>query len=318
MNGPPLRLPTLRLPPLVAVLLAMVSVQGGAALAKGLFPMLGAAGTAGARLLFATLLLAVVFRPRLGMLTRAQWLAIVPYGCALGLMNLTFYLAIARIPLGLAVTLELIGPLAVAIIGSRKVIDVVWAALACVGIALLAAQGGEAIGAQTCAVDTTGALLAATAGVAWGAYILLGSRVSRCFARDGESTAVGMLVAAAIVVPVAVIDGTVVHAMTPSLAAAGLFVGLLSSAIPYTLEMGALRVLPSRTFGILMSLEPGAAALSGFVFLGETLTQRQWWSLVAVSAASAGAAWRGRRRAPVADPVTTRAIAVGLKTRGPS
>lgn len=279
------------LPPIPAVLLAIVSVQGGAAFAKELFPALGSAGTAGMRIGLSALLLFAVFRPPLTRITRAQWRAVIPYGVVLGAMNLSFYLALERIPLGLAVTLEFLGPLSLAVFGSRRVMDFVWVALAAIGIALIAPWRGGVD-----ALDLVGVLLALFAGACWAAYILLGGRVSRVFP-GGQSVATGMLIAAVTVLPFALSQGLAAR-VTPPLFAASLAVALLSSAVPYTLEMMALRVLSSRTFGILMSLEPAVAALAGLVFLREQLTATQWLALVFVSAASAGAVLTSRRMPP--------------------
>jgi inner membrane transporter RhtA len=273
------------------VLLAVVSVQGGAAFAKELFPALGAAGTAGMRIGLSALMLFVAFRPPLTRLTRAQWGAAIPYGVVLGAMNLSFYMALERIPLGLAVTLEFVGPLALAVFGSRRASDFLWVVLAAVGIALIAPWRESAS-----ALDLLGALLALLAGGFWAAYIVLGGRVSRVLP-GGQSVATGMLFASLAVLPFSFAEGLAAR-LTPPLFAAGLAVALLSSAVPFTLEMMALRVLSSRTFGILMSLEPAAAALSGLVFLREQLTLTQWLALVFVSAASAGAALTARRVAP--------------------
>lgn len=289
-EAPPVR-PSWRLPPIPAVLLAIVSVQGGAAFAKELFPALGAAGTAGMRIGLSALLLLAAFRPPLTRLTRAQWVVVIPYGVVLGVMNLSFYKALERIPLGLAVTLEFAGPLAVAVSGSRRASDFLWVVLAAAGIVLIAPWPG---GSST--VDPLGVLLALFAGGCWGAYIVLGGRVSRVFP-GGQGVAAGMLFAALTVLPFAFAQGLAAH-LTPPLFAASLAVALLSSAVPYTLEMTALRVLSSRTFGILMSLEPAVAALAGLVFLREQLTAMQWLALGFVSAASAGAALTARRVPP--------------------
>lgn len=291
MSEAPSARPRWTLPPIPAVLLAVVSVQGGAAFAKELFPVLGSAGTAGMRIGLSTLLLFAAFRPPLARFTRAQWAAVIPYGLVLGTMNLSFYKALERIPLGLAVTLEFLGPLGVAVFGSRRASDFVWVGLAAAGIALIAPWRGD-----VSSVDTVGVLLALFAGGCWAAYIVLGGRVAQVLP-GGGSVAAGMLFGSLMVLPFSLAEGLAAR-LTPSLFAASLAVALLSSAVPYTLEMTALRVLSSRTFGILMSLEPAVAALAGWVFLREQLTGMQWVALVCVSAASAGAALTARRQPP--------------------
>jgi inner membrane transporter RhtA len=292
MNDVPRR-PRL-LAPVPAVLLAMVSVQGGAALAKDLFTGLGALGTAAVRITLSALVLLAVFRPPVARLGTAQWRAVIPYGVVLGAMNAIFYLSLERIPLGLAVTLEFLGPLAVAVLGSRSLSHFLWVLLAAAGIGLLVPWDP----AHVNALDPLGVVLALVAGACWAAYILLGGRVSRHFT-DGQGVATGMLFAMFAVLPFALMDG-VLGRLTPPRLGAGLGVALLSSAVPYTLEMVALRVLPSRTFGILMSLEPAIAALAGLLFLSERLTLLQWLAVVLVSAASAGSTVTARRTpAPV-------------------
>ncbi len=278
------------LAPVPSVLLAILSVQGGAAIAKGLFPVLGAAGTVGLRIGISAVLLLLAVRPRLGQLRAAQWRAVVPYGLALGTMNFLFYCALARIPLGLAVTLEFVGPLAVALAGSRRWADVAWVLLAGVGIALLAPWGGSNL-------DVPGMLFALLAGGAWAGYIVLGGRVAAVLPGP-RGVAVGMLFASLTVLPFSVAAGGWAL-LTPRLLAAGTALAVLSSALPFTLEMNALRHLPSRTFSILMSLEPAAAAVCGLVFLHERLTLAQWLAVALVMAASAGATLTAR---PAAAP----------------
>lgn len=279
------------LPPIPAVIIAVVSVQGGAAFAKGLFPAVGTAGAAGLRIGLSAVLLLAVFRPALRRLTRAQWSAVLPYGLVLGAMNLSFYFALDRIPLGLAVTLEFAGPLSLAVLGSRRGLDFVWVVLAGVGVALIAPWQGNAK-----AVDLVGVLLALVAGGFWAAYIVLGRRASNVLPA-GESVATGMIFASLTILPFAFAGG-LMQKLTPGLAAQGLAVALLSSAVPFTLEMMALRVLPARTFGILMSLEPAVAAICGLLFLHEQLTPTQWLALFFVSAASAGTTLTARNPAP--------------------
>ena len=258
------------IPPLPAVVGAIVSVQGGAALAKGLFPVLGASGTVGLRIGLSALILMAAFRPSLRRLGAAQWRVLVPYGVVLGVMNLVFYLALARIPLGLAVTVEFVGPLGVAVFGSRRAVDVAWVVLAAAGIALITPWTGGG-------VDPAGVLLALAAGACWAAYILLGGHVSRSIP-GAAAVAIGMLIAAITALPVSLAGGGFAH-LTAGRFAAGVGVALLSSAVPYTLEMIALKELPARTFGILMSLEPAVAALAGLVFLREVLSPTQWLAI---------------------------------------
>jgi len=274
------------LPPLPAVLLAILSVQGGAALAKRLFPAVGATGTVGLRTGISALILVAAFRPRLHRLSAAQWRVVLPYGVVLGVMNLVFYESLARIPLGLAVTVEFIGPLGVAVFGSRKPIDVVWVVLAGAGIALITpwTAGGGA--------DPVGVGLAFAAGVCWALYIVIGQRLSHLLS-GGTAVSVGMLVATCGVVPYAAAVGGFAR-LTAGTFAAGAGVALLSSAIPYTLEMIALKALPARTFGILMSVEPAVAALVGLAFLREILSPTQWLAVTLVIAASAGSTLTSR------------------------
>jgi inner membrane transporter RhtA len=269
------------LPPVVSILLAVFSVQGGATIAKGLFPVIGAAGTAAVRIGLSAIILLAVFRPPVHRFTAAQWRAVVPYGVTIGVMNLLFYQALVRIPLGLAVTLEFVGPLAVAIVGSRRALDAVWIVLAAIGIALIAPwQAGSAI-------DALGVAIALLTGGCWAAYIVLGGRVSRLLT-GGVAVAIGMSIATLTVVPFALAGGGF-GSLAPRLYAAAVALAVLSSALPFTLEMNALRALPGRTFSILMSLEPAVAALCGLVLLGEHLTKAQWVAVGLVIAASVGA-----------------------------
>jgi inner membrane transporter RhtA len=275
------------IPPLPAIILGMISVQGGAALAKGLFPVLGPAGTVGLRIGISALILLAAFRPSLTRLDAVQWRAIIPYGVVLGLMNMLFYFSLARIPLGLAVTVEFSGPLAVAVFHSRKAVDLLWVVLAAAGIALITPWTGSG------GVDPTGVLLAGAAGACWAAYILLGGRLSRIL-HGGAAVATGMMVAAITAVPIAAAMGGFTH-LTLGSFGAGIGVALLSSAIPYTLEMIGLKAIPVRTFGILMSLEPALAAFAGLIFLHEVLTPPQWLAVALVISASTGSTLTSRR-----------------------
>jgi inner membrane transporter RhtA len=271
------------IPPPALVLLGIVSVQLGSALAKQLFSEVGSFGTVALRLFFAAAVLLLVWRPSLR-LDRRTWTVVLGYGLILGLMNLSFYSALARIPLGIAVTIEFLGPLAVALAGSRRWLDALWALLAAGGVFLLMEGGGD--------LDPLGVLFALAAGTFWGLYILVGAALGR-HTSEGNGLALGMTVAALVAVPFGVIEsGTAL--LQPWVLAAGLGVALLSSVIPYTLDLEALRRIPARVFGILMSLEPAMAALIGLVVLHESLYPSQWLAVLCVVVASAGAT-RGAR-----------------------
>lgn len=267
------------IPPVPAVLLAIISVQCGAAIAKTLFPAIGAAGTASIRIGVSALILLLAYRPNLKAITHEQWKIVVPYGLSLGAMNLIFYLAIERIPIGLAVTLEFIGPLLVAIIGSKRLIDYCWILLAAAGIVLIAPWSNERI-------DPLGVLFALIAGGLWAAYIVLGGKISRIM-NDGQAVSTGMLFAAVLILPFGFYENGLAN-LTPKLFGMGVALALLSSAIPFTLEMKALGQLPPRTFSILMSLEPAAASVCAFIFLQESLNFYEILAVVCVVVASAG------------------------------
>jgi inner membrane transporter RhtA len=266
------------------VIVGIASTQTGGAIAKTLFDDLGAAGTAFLRVFVAALLLMVIWRPRIAGHSRSDLLTAAAFGLALAAMNLTFYEAIARIPLGIAVTIEFVGPLAVAVAGSRRALDGLWVLLAAAGIVLLARAGGH--------VETTGVLLALLAGVFWAAYILLSARAGQAFP-GGSGLAIAMAVGGTALIPVGV-GGAGADLLDPGLLAAGAGVAMLSSAIPYSLELEALRRLPARVFGILMSAEPAMAALAGFVILGEDLRVRDIVAIALVASASAGASLSAR------------------------
>ena len=272
-----------RLPPVTAVLLAILSVQGGAAIAKGLFPVLGSLTTTALRICLSAVMLLALFRPSSREVR--HWRFVVPYGLVLAAMNFVFYLSLARIPLGLAVALEFVGPLALAVLSSRRPLDFLWVAMAAAGIWLIHPRGDGGL-------DMLGAVFALLAGGLWAAYIVLGGRLSREVA-SGTAVALGLSVAAVAVLPFTVASGGLAR-LTPPLFAAGAAVALLSSAIPFTLEMQALSAMPARTFSVLMSLEPAAAALCGLIFLDERLTAAQWAAVALVIAASAGAAATAR------------------------
>jgi inner membrane transporter RhtA len=275
-------------PPPLLVLAGAASVQFGGAIAKSIFDEVGPGGAVFMRTLFAALVLALIWRPRLSGHGRRDVVLVILFGLSLAGMNGSFYAALDRIPLGIAVTFEFVGPLGVAVFGSRRRLDLVWVALAAAGILLLSDGGGGDL-------DGLGVALALLAGAFWAAYILLAARVGQVFP-GGGGLALAMLIATVPLTPVGIADAGA-DLLTPWVLAVGFAVGMLSSAIPYTLELEALRRLPAGVFGVLMSLEPALAALAGFVVLGEDLAAREIVAILLVVAASAGAA-RGATVAP--------------------
>jgi inner membrane transporter RhtA len=274
-----------RIPPTLLVLAAVASVQFGGAFAKTLFDEAGPGGTVLLRVVFAAIILAALWRPALAGRSAEEWRLIVAYGFVLVAMNLSFYEALDRIPLGIAVTFEFVGPLGVAIAGSRRALDLVWVVLAAAGILLLSDFG-------TADLDGLGVALALIAGGFWAAYILLAARVGRRLP-GGQGLALAMAVGAFMVAPFGLADAGG-DLFSAEVLAVGLAVAILSSAIPYTLELEALRRLPEGVFGVLMSLEPAAAALAGFIVLGEDLTAQELIAIALVVTASAGAARHAR------------------------
>ncbi|WP_313740124.1 threonine/homoserine exporter RhtA [Pseudomonas sp.] len=271
------------------LLIAMLSIQSGASLAKSLFPLIGAQGTTSLRLIFASVIMALLLRPWRARMDVATLRSVIIYGMALGGMNLLFYMSVRSVPLGIAVALEFTGPLAVALLGSRRLIDFVWIILAVTGLLLLIP-----LGRSDATVDLIGAGYALGAGVCWALYILYGQKAG---AEHGVQTAaLGVIIAAVFIAPVGI-----VHAgsalLNPALIPAALGVAILSTALPYSLEMIALTRLPARTFGTLMSIEPAIAALSGLIFLSETLTKTQWLAILAIIIASVGATLTMRKQA---------------------
>ena len=285
------------LPPSSLLVFGMITVQLGAALAKGLFSSLGPAGVVFLRVGFAALTLLALWRPwrqRIGVraaVGRGDYLAVVAFGLILAVMNLTFYAALDRIPLGVAVTIEFVGPLSVAVAGSRRALDLLWVALAVGGILLLAPLG--VLG--TVPLDPLGLLLALGAGAYWAVYILLTARVGKAFP-GGTGLSLAMTVGAVALLPVG-IAGAGSALLNPRLLLLGALVALLSSVIPYSLEMAALRRISTSAFGVLMSLEPAIAALVGWLVLREALEPRAIIALVLVTTAAIGAT-RVSKRAP--------------------
>lgn len=266
--------------PVVVILIAMLSIQSGASLAKSLFPLVGAPGVTALRIALGTAILVVIFKPWRLRFKKEQRLPLLFYGLSLGAMNYMFYLSIQTIPLGIAVALEFTGPLAVALFSSRRPVDFIWVILAVLGLWFLLP-----LGQSVSEIDLTGAALALGAGACWAIYILTGQRAGE---EHGPATvAIGSLIAAIIFVPVGMAQAT--ESIWQWLVMPiGLAVAILSTALPYSLEMIALTRLPTRIFGTLMSMEPALAALSGMVFLGETLTFTQTLALCSIIAASMG------------------------------
>jgi inner membrane transporter RhtA len=260
----------------------MVSVQSGAALVKGLFPAVGVAGATALRLTLASLMLAAVWRPWRLRPTPRELSMILIYGASMGLMNFLFYSSLERIPLGVAVAVEFTGPLAVAVAASRRAVDFLWIVLAAAGIVAL-----MPLGIESRALPAAGIAFALGAGVCWALYIVFGQKAGAV--HGGATTALGTLVGAALITPVGV-----VHAggalLSPAILPAACGVALLSSALPYSLEMYALTRLPTHTFGVLMSAEPALGALAGLCFLGERLSAVQWAAIASIMIASGGSA----------------------------
>jgi inner membrane transporter RhtA len=271
------------MPPPVLVLLSMTSVQVGAALAKSLFQSIGPAGAVLLRVGLGALILLLLWRPRLHGYTWHEYRWALLFGGVLAAMNFSFYQALDRIPLAVAVTIEFVGPLAVALLGSRRLIDLLWVALAGAGIVLLAPTG--LFGGI--ALDPVGVGLALLAGVLWGSYILLSAQVGQSFS-GVAGLALAMVVAAVVLLPIGIF-GVGSLLLNGRFLLVGTGVAVLSSVLPYSLELEALRRLPSQVFGVLMSLEPGIAALVGLLLLHEQLGLRAAVAIALVIAASLGA-----------------------------
>ena len=276
-----------RVPAPLLALTAMLSVQIGAAVAKTRFDEVGSVGAATLRLVIGAVVLALVVRPRVRHWTRAQWLAAVLLGLALGGMNLFIYVAFATIPIGVAVTIEFLGPLTLSLAHTRRWRDAVWAALALAGVVLLGV-GPSAIG------DVGGVLAAVLAAGCWAAYIVMNRRVGAAIPGI-DGLAVSMLVAMVVALPFGLRPAVAGVAGDPTLLIVFAVVGLLSSVLPYALEMSALRRMPTRVFGVLQSLGPAIAALAGLVVLREALSVLEVVALVCVTAASAGVTLTSRR-----------------------
>lgn len=287
--------PTLRqlLIAVAAVLFSMVSVTAGAALAKSLFAAIGPEGSTALRNGYGAIMLVAFWRPwRAGALSWPQLRILLLYGCSMGLMNLLFYSSLQTLPLGLAVAIEFTGPFTLALINSRRAADFLWLVLAVIGLSLLLPWGSGPV-----AADPKGVAFALGAGVLWALYIVFGQRASRLMP-GGSVTSIGITIGSMITVPIGLFHaGSAMFAWSSLGIALG--VALTSSAIPYSMDMVALKRLPARTFSILMSLEPAVAALSGLILLGEGLTTRQMIAIACVMVASLGSTSSARKMPPI-------------------
>jgi inner membrane transporter RhtA len=280
--------------PIAVLILAMVCFQLGAVVAKGLFPAVGAAGAVALRMALASLMLLAVWRPWRLRLRPHEARVIVAYGLAMGCMNFFFYLSLSSIPLGIAVALEFAGPLALAMAASRRAVDFLWILMAALGLLALLP-----LGLESKPLDPSGVAYALAAGVCWALYIFFGRKAGA--AHGGQTTALGMVVGAVVIVPIGAAQAGA-QLFSPAILPAALGVALLSSALPYSLEMLAMPRLPTRTVGVLMSLDPALGALSGLCFLGESLTWVQWAAIASIMAASAGSAATSRGAVPALLP----------------
>jgi inner membrane transporter RhtA len=275
----------------------MISVQAGASIAKTLFPVVGPVGMVAIRIALGTLILCIVLRPWRVKVTSNTLLPLLVYGVSLAAMNLFFYMALSRLPLGIAIAIEFIGPLAVAVLSSRRLLDFGWIVLAAASLTLLLPVTHIGVG-----TDPVGALLALAAGGAWALYIVYGQKAGA--GHGAHAAALGSVISAIVVVPIGLFDrGTALF--SGSILLPGLLVAVLSTAVPYTLEMIALTHLNARTFGVLMSMAPAFGAVIGYFYLHEWLTPLQWTAIALVIVASVGATVNANQKIPVntGDPV---------------
>jgi inner membrane transporter RhtA len=270
---------TNRIPAAWLVVAGIISVQFGAAIAKDLFTLVPPTAMVWLRLMTSAIVLLIMVRPRLAGHSGRDWLIVLGFGVSLMIMNWSIYQSFARIPLGIAVTIEFLGPLAVAVVGSRRLIDLMWVVLAGGGVALL--------GLSRASLNFAGVGFALLAAVAWAGYILLSAQTGRRWP-GLTGLAIASVVGAIVLAPPAILEAGS-RMLNPTVLALGVGVGLLSSVIPYSFELIALRRIPPRVFGILMSLEPAAAAIAGMLVLGEFLTLIQWLAMACVVIASIGA-----------------------------
>lgn len=272
--------------PLLAVLGSIISLCVGTSFGKALFPIIGPSGTAAVRVIFAAFVLIPIFQPWKQPISLQSMKVVALYGLVLAVMNSIFYESIQRLPLGIAIAIEFTGPLTVAIASSRRVIDFVWIALAAIGLGLLLPLAPGAV-----ALDPLGICFAFMAAVLWALYIILGKKMAHL--PSGQATALGVLCAGLVLLPVGIVKAGP-HILEPQILIGGFCLCLGSSAIPYTLEMWAMKKLPKNTFSILLSMEPAVGALSGMVVLHESLTALQWVAVCSVMVASIGTTMTAR------------------------
>ncbi|HGJ5875332.1 MAG TPA: threonine/homoserine exporter RhtA [Arsenophonus sp.] len=267
--------------PVFLLLFAVISIQGGASLAKSLFPTIGALGVTALRLFLATIILFVIFKPWRRKLHGHSLKYLLIYGISLGSMNSLFYLSLERIPLGIAVALEFTGPLAVAMFSSRRLIDFLWILMIIIGLAFLLPFGNSIN-----SLDIIGVIYALAAGICWGMYIIFGQRAGIGY--GSATVALGSFISTLIFFPVGLLTVGIEPLFDLSILLIALAVAILSTVFPYTLEMFALTRIPAKTFGTLMSLEPAMGAFMGMIFLHEHLTLTQWFALFCIIGASIG------------------------------
>lgn len=272
----------------------MIAVQSGASLAKTLFPVAGPLGTVALRVGFGTLMLCAAFRPWRLRIPARSWAPIAVYGIALGTMNMLFYQALSRLPLGVTVALEFTGPLSVALLFSRRTIDFLWVLLAVAGLSLLLPVLHLHRG-----IDPVGALYALGAGGCWAVYIVSGQKAG--VSHGAQSVALGSLISAALVLPIGILNAPPTF-FSASVVLPGIAIAVLSTALPYSLDMVALTRLPTRTFGVLMSIEPAIGALTGLLFLGEELSASQWVAIALIILASIGVTISDGQKIPAPIP----------------
>lgn len=268
---------------IVTLVLSIVSLCTGTSFAKTLFSEIGAVGTTTYRIFFSACILWLIWRPWRFPLTRADLATIVPYGICIVGMNLLFYLSLQTLPVGIALSIEFTGPLSLAIYKSRTRYDFLWIALAIIGLYLLLWPGAES--EEVIALDIGGVIYALSAGVFWASYIIVGQKTRRV--HPAHVTSYGLTIAAIIMLPFGLISGGAAM-INPNLLLFGIAIAVFSSALPYSLEVFALRILPAKTFSIMLSLEPAIGALAGIIILGEVIESKQWLAILLVVCASAG------------------------------